>query len=174
LGAPTKEREEAFPIHVESGLDFRREGVRVVDVAATGASVRPAGWISAGRLRLAAFLVIAAFMIAGPAAEQIFGLRTAFLRSWTMFSGIGLGVIDASFAIRQPDASLAPLDRFAMLGAPRNGKLKHIETRDELASIIKRLCAAAGQGADIRVSARQGTSDGWRVVHTDTANACAD
>ena len=89
----------------------------MVNVVTTGVSVRPAGWIAAGRLRLAAFLVIAAFMIAGPIAEQAFGLRTAMLRSWTMFSGIGLGVIDASFAIRQPDGSLVPLDRFAMLGA---------------------------------------------------------
>jgi hypothetical protein len=146
----------------------------VVDVAATRVSVRPAGWISAGRVRLAAFLFIAAFMVAGPIAEQAFGLRTALLRSWTMFSGIGLGVIDASFAIRQPDGSLAPLDRFEMLGASRDGKLRRIEDRAELASIIERLCAAAGQEADIRVSARQGTRDGWRVVHTDTANACAD
>ena len=146
----------------------------MVNVVTTGVSVRPAGWIAAGRLRLAAFLVIAAFMIAGPVAEQAFGLRTPLLRSWTMFSGIGLGVIDASFAIRQPDGSLVPLDRFAMLGASHDGKLKRIEDRDELASIIMRLCEAAGQGADIRVSARQGTRDGWRVVHTDAANACAD
>ena len=39
-----------------------------------------------------------------------------------MFSAIGLGVIDASFAIRQPDGTLVPLDRFEMLGAPRDGR----------------------------------------------------
>lgn len=146
----------------------------MAEIVSTAISVRPAGWASAGRLRLAAFLAIAVFMIAGPAAEQVFGLRTTLLRSWTMFSAIGLGVIDASFAIRQPDGALVPLDRFEMLGAPRDGRLKRIEDRSELASIIEQLCTAAGRGADIRVKARQASRDGWRIVHTDARNACAD
>ncbi|RWA66116.1 hypothetical protein [Mesorhizobium sp.] len=119
-------------------------------------------------------MAIAAFMIAGPVAEQVFGVRTALLRSWTMFSAIGLGVIDAAFEIRRPDGALLPLDRFEMLGASRSGGLKRIESRDELASVIKRLCAAAGQGADIRVRARQATRAGWQIVHSDAENACAD
>ncbi|RTM05602.1 MAG: hypothetical protein EKK31_15205 [Hyphomicrobiales bacterium] len=113
-------------------------------------------------------------MIAGPVAEQVFGVRTALLRSWTMFSAIGLGVIDVSFQIRRPDGALVPLDRFEMLGASRDGGLKWIQNREELASVIKRLCAAAGQGADIRVRARQATRGGWEVIHTDAENACAD
>ncbi|MDX8449128.1 hypothetical protein [Mesorhizobium captivum] len=112
-------------------------------------------------------MATAAFMIAGPAAEQVFGVRTALLRSWTMFSAIGLNVIDASFEIRRPDGALLPLDRFEMLGAPRGGRLKRIESREELASVIKRLCTATRQGADIRVRARQATRIGWQTVHTD-------
>ena len=118
-------------------------------------------------------MAIAGFMIAGPAAEQIFGVQSPWLRSWTMFSAIGLGVIDASFEIRGPDGALVPLDRFAMLGAPRNGRLKWIKSPEELASVIKRLCAVAGQGADIRVRARLGTRGGWQTIHTDAENACA-
>lgn len=145
----------------------------MADVVSIRVSAQPAGRVSAGRLRFFAFIAIAAFMIAGPAAEQVFGVRTALLRSWTMFSAIGMGVIDASFEIRRPDGALLPLDRFEMLGAPRGGGLKRIESREELASVIKRLCAAAGQGADIRVRARQATRSGWQVVHTDAENACA-
>lgn len=130
--------------------------------------------MSAGRLRLLAFMAIAAFMIAGPAAEQVFGVQTAWLRSWTMFSAIGLGVIDASFEVRRPDGALVPLDRFEMLGAPRDGRLKWIQNREELASVTRRLCAAAGQGADIRVRARQATRSGWQTIHADAENACAD
>jgi hypothetical protein len=61
-----------------------------------------------------------------------------------------------------------------MLGAPRNGKLKWIQNREELASVIKRLCTVAGQGADIRVRARLGTRSGWQTIHTDAENACAE
>lgn len=145
-----------------------------VSISSIRASAQPAGLVSAGRLRFFAFMAIAAFMIAGPVAEQVFGVRTALLRSWTMFSAIGLGVIDAAFEIRRPDGALLPLDRFEMLGASRSGGLKRIESRDELASVIKRLCAAAGQGADIRVRARQATRAGWQIVHSDAENACAD
>ena len=146
----------------------------MADIISIGTGAEPAGWLSAGRLRLIAFTAIAAFMIAGPAAEQIFGVQSPWLRSWTMFSAIGLGVIDASFEIRRPDGALIPLDRFEMLGAPRNGKLKWIQNRDELASVIRRLCTVAGQGADIRVRARLGTRGGWQIIHTDAQNACAE
>ncbi|WP_071030961.1 hypothetical protein [Mesorhizobium sp. LCM 4576] len=72
----------------------------MADIISIRTSAEPAGALSGGRLRLIAFVAIAAFMIAGPVAEQVFGVRTALLRSWTMFSAIGLGVIDASFEIR--------------------------------------------------------------------------
>lgn len=145
----------------------------MADIISIGTGAEPAGRLSAGRLRLLAFIAIAGFMIAGPVAEQVFGVRTALLRSWTMFSAIGLGVIDVSFQIRRPDGALVPLDRFEMLGASRDGRLKWIGSREELASVIGRLCKAAGQGADIRVRARQATRGGWEVIHTDAENACA-
>ncbi|RAZ90402.1 hypothetical protein DPM33_12810 [Mesorhizobium hawassense] len=146
----------------------------MADIISIETGAGPAGRLSAGRLRFCVFIAIAAFMIAGPAAEQVFGVQSPWLRSWTMFSAIGLGVIDASFEIRQPDGALVPLDRFAMLDAPRNGKLKWIQNPEELASVIKRLCTAAGQGSDIRVRARLATRDGWQIIHTDAENACAD
>ncbi|MET3522906.1 hypothetical protein [Mesorhizobium abyssinicae] len=152
---------------------YRGGGARVTDIVSIRVSAEPAGRLSAGRLRLFAFIAIAAFMIAGPVAEQVFGVRSAWLRSWTMFSAIGMGVIDASFEIRRPDGALVPLDRF-MLGASRHGRLKRIESRDGLASVIKRLCTAAGQGADIRVRARQAARGGWQTIHSDAENACAD
>ncbi|TPI40924.1 hypothetical protein FJW07_06535 [Mesorhizobium sp. B3-1-9] len=145
----------------------------MADIISIRTGAEPAGRLSAGRLRLVAFTAIAAFMIAGPAVDQIFGVQTPWLRSWTMFSAIGLGVIDASFEIRQPDGALIPLDRFEMLGASRDGRLKRIESREELASVVKRLCTVAGQGADIRVRARLGTRNGWQTIHTDAENACA-
>jgi len=145
----------------------------VADIVSTRVGAEPAGRLSAGRLRFFAFIAIAAFMIAGPAAEQVFGVQALLLRSWTMFSAIGLGVIDASFEIRQPDGTLVPLDRFVMLGARRDGTLKRIESREELASVIKRLCTAAGQGVDIRVRARLAARNGWQIIRTDADNACA-
>ena len=134
--------------------------------------VAPAGGLSARRWRLIAFAAIAAFMVGGPAAEQIGGLRSQYIRSWIMFSAPGIGLVDASFTIRQPDGTFAALDRFEMLGEPRNGKMRRIG-REELTEITTRLCAAAGQGADIRVVARLAVRKGWRQLDTGERNACA-
>jgi hypothetical protein len=143
----------------------------LVDAASTGLSARPAGGISASRLLL--FVTIAAFMVAGPVVEQVFGARSAFWRSWTMFSAIGLGVIDVSFAVRQPGGTLVPLDRFATLGGRPGGKFKRIEGTKELTALVLQLCAALGPGADLRVTARQATREGWQVISTDERNVCA-
>lgn len=144
----------------------------MTDVVSTGIAARPEGSIRAARLRLGLFLSIAAVMIAGPVAEQVFGLRTAAVRSWTMFSAIGLGIIDVSFAARQPDGTLTPIDRFDLLAARRDRKLKRIEDREELDWIIDRLCSALGPDADLRVTARQATRSGWQTIRTDEQNAC--
>jgi hypothetical protein len=145
----------------------------VTDVISTGNSVRPAGFNAATRLRLLIFSGIAAFIVGGPVAEQFFGVRTPALRSWTMFSGIGLGIIDVSFATRQPDGSLHPLDRFEVLGVRRGGKLKRIESEEELDTVVRELCALLGPGTDLRVTARQGRRSGWQTIRTDATNACA-
>jgi hypothetical protein len=141
----------------------------VAETVATGISSERAGRIPARRIRLAIFIIIATFMLAGPVIEQFVGTRTVFWRSWTMFSGIGIGLIDASFSV---PGSLTPVDRFAALDERRNGKLRRIETTEELTAIIRRLCAALGAGADLRVKARQATRDGWRVINTGEQNAC--
>ena len=141
----------------------------MTDMISTGISAERAGSIPTRRIRLVMFLAIAAFILAGPVIEQFAGTRTVFWRSWTMFSGIGIGLIDASFSV---PGSLMPIDRFAALDERRNGKLRRIETTEELTVIVQRLCAALGQGAYLRVKARQATRDGWRVINTGEQNAC--
>lgn len=142
-------------------------------VISSEASQKP-GWMTARRLRLVIFTAIAAFMICGPVAEQMFGLRSKAIRSWIMFSAPGLGMIDVSFSIGQPDGTFVPLDRFALLEEPRAGELKRINKRAELAAVIERICAAAGPGADIRVEARQAVRSGWNTLHTGARNVCAE
>jgi hypothetical protein len=134
--------------------------------------VAPAERLSARRWRLIAFIAIAAFMVGGPVAEQIGGLRSPYIRSWIMFSAPGIGLVDASFTIRQADGSFARLDRFDALGEQRDGKLRRIN-RDELTEIITRLCAAEGPGADIRVVARLAVRKGWRTLEAGDQNVCA-
>ena len=141
------------------------------EIVSPGIATRPAA-VSAYRLRLVAFAVVSAVIIGGPVAKQVFGLETVAFRSWIMFSTPGLGMIEAKFSIRAADGSLMPLDRFELLGERRNGKLRRIETQGELDAVTKRLCAAAGQGADIRITARRAETSGWRVIEDGAGNVC--
>ena len=144
----------------------------MADTVATGISAEPAGSMTARRIRLAVFIAIAAFMLTGPVAEQMLGTRSTFWRSWTMFSAIGLGLVDASFQTRQPDGTLRPLDRFATLDARRDRKVRRIVGADELTTLIERLCQALGPEADLRVKARLAMRQGWQIIRTDDRNAC--
>lgn len=132
----------------------------------------PAIGLSASRGRMAAFLAIVTLMLAGPVVEQVFGVQTTLLRSWTMFSAIGLGVVDASFAEKKPDGQLIPVDRFKLLKEPRDGKPKRIENADELTAIVRRICQALGPDTDLRVSARRAVRSGWATLRSDGDNAC--
>ncbi len=127
---------------------------------------------TARRLRLVAFALIATFIVGGPFVRQIAGIETHWLRGWTMFSAIGLGVIDARFTIRDASGVYVPLVRFELLQAPRDGRIKRIDDTRELETVVDRLCKAAGTGADIRVVARQAVRNGWAVVDDGTRNAC--
>lgn len=145
----------------------------MTDTVATGISAEPAGSMTVRRARLAVFAAIAAFMLAGPMVEQVLGAHSTFWRSWTMFSAIGLGLVDASFQTRQPDGTLLPLDRFATLDARRDRKGRRIAGADELTALIQRLCQALGPEADLRVKARLARRQGWQVIHTEDRNACS-
>lgn len=160
-------------VTVKGDKGLCREGAKVAEFVLSAAPAIRGDRVLAGRLRLGLFIAIAAFIVGGPVAVQMFGVRSPLVRSWIMFSTPGLGVVDASFARLQADGSLLPLDRFAMLGATRDGKLRRIETREELASIARRLCDVAGPAADIRIVARQATRDGWRIVEDGSASVCA-
>ena len=43
--------------------------------------------------RRLAFLLLAGFILLTPALPQLFGVQGMFLRQWTMFSGVGVGLL---------------------------------------------------------------------------------
>src|SRR6187402_2125265 len=62
-----------------TGLTFSA-GDRMAYTLSSQPMAKPAGGTSARRLRLATFVAIAAFMVVGPLAEQVFGLRSSYIR----------------------------------------------------------------------------------------------
>ena len=119
--------------------------------------------------RFAIFLLIAVFIFVGPIYRQVFDGSNKVFQSWTMFSGIGRGYMDARFTVVSPGGTEERLDRYAVLGltgtrpadmpvntwsisAQRGGPME----------TAARLCKALGRSAVVRVYAREATCKGWR------------
>jgi hypothetical protein len=111
--------------------------------------------------RGAAFLLLAALIALAPSARQVFGVRSPYLRSWTMFSGFGLDLCVAEFE----GAGGAALDRYAVLDEHRATApkwLRKLRSEDDVRGVAKRLCAKLGQ--DVRVTAKCASRSGWKTV----------
>ncbi len=127
-------------------------------------------------MRAAAFTVILAFMAFGPFYRQVLRGDQQIFRHWVMFSGIALGVVDATYRQRHRDGTEIEIDRFAALGyaeprdAPRSIRL--IKGRSGTDRVAEKLCRRLGPDADIRVTSRWASRQGWRPGYRGNRNFC--
>ena len=125
------------------------------------------------RVRAGLFIGIAAFMLVSP-LHRALGGRSPWLRDWLLYRDIGVGLVEAQFAVVDVHGERA-VDRFVVLGVPRGrsaADLTHIRGEAGLHRVCRRLCAALGPGTDLRVRARIATIDGWAEIEDGAANRC--
>jgi hypothetical protein len=122
--------------------------------------------VSPSSIRAAVFFIIVFWMCFGPIYTQLFGRENVLFRHWVMFSGIGIGVVDAAFY----DASGTRLDYARSLGYPRSFKLMQVSDQT-IFRIGQKLCADDG---DIRASARIATPSGWETLVGDSQIICPE
>lgn len=126
-------------------------------------------------LRTAIALAVMIWIVASPAAEQVFGLPSPWLRSWRMYAGSSLDICRARYAWHGPEGS-EPIDRYALLGygsrweAPES--LRAIRDERAARGIGKALCAHFGADADVRGFVECATHEGWEEVVRGQANLC--
>jgi hypothetical protein len=125
--------------------------------------------------RAIAFVLALVWIVGPPFYRQILHGKNKHARAWVMFSGIGIGAVDARFYAQLPDGTRRELDRFAELGSKRPVSARKRRIRGEQATwgIARQLCRKLGDGADVRVVARRGTRDGWVVDDDGESNVCA-
>lgn len=122
------------------------------------------------RVRAAAFVFLAAIVLAGPSHLRLLAPR-APLHGWAMYRDLADGFIDAQFFRREPGGALAPIDPVRALPRERPGAPtpRRIRGRGQLLTLARALCRSLGPGADLRVIARRATPDGW-VPEADGAD----
>jgi hypothetical protein len=126
----------------------------------------------ARRLRLVAFLGVAAYMLLSPAYVQVFGGKSGTVRSWRMFHKRGEGICSA---IYYQDGKR--LDRYALLGEQRHSAaddFRRITDEGAARAMGRRLCDRLGKTADVRVELRCGIKTGLRSVQDREENLCRD
>lgn len=124
--------------------------------------------------RAIGFVLVLAWMIGPPFYRQILHGKNKHARAWVMFSGIGLGVVDARFYAQLPDGTRRELDRFEELGGkrPKSVSKRRIRGQQAVWGIARQLCRRLGDEADVRVVARRGTREGWVVDYDGESNIC--
>ncbi len=124
-------------------------------------------------LRAMAFVLIAAWMLFGPVYRQVLGEVDVIFRKWTMFSGIGINMLDVAFYTREPGGTLAILDHKSVLLYSDDTRPERVMQLADVYNIGFRLCDVL-QGADVRVVARRATKQGWKDLpqFSGTENMC--
>lgn len=130
----------------------------------------------AGRAIL--FLVLGAFILLGPAAGQIFGYRSAWLRSWVMFSEVGVGIQKGEYRLTGADGTVSVLSPLEIIGITRYPPIRYYEFEKriggpaDLHSFGEAFCAGLSAGQTLSFDGAVGTRAGWKPV--SVANVCAD
>jgi len=125
------------------------------------------------RVRAGLFIGIAAFMLISP-LHRALGGRSPWLRDWLLYRDIGVGLVEAQFAVVDVHGERA-VDRFVVLGVPRGrsaADLTHIRGEAGLHRVCRRLCAALGPGSELRVRARIATTSGWAQIDDGQTDRC--
>jgi len=126
--------------------------------------------------RRATAVVLVAWMLLSPAANQVFDLGTVWVRPWVMYRSVGIGQCDVRYAQRLPEGRTRWLDRYALLDREpphlQDDGFRWLPTREVVVEVGRELCDVIGEEADVRVHARCGTEDGWRPVASGEDNVC--
>lgn len=117
-------------------------------------------------VRGAIALLLTMWMLSGLVYEQFFQRESAVLRSWVMFSGIGKGVVDASF-YKRVDGELIKLEYRSLLNTTSD-----IQNEKHALFIAKRLCEVLGPENDVRLFVRRAGSEGWMRIFSGEKNMC--
>ena len=124
-------------------------------------------------LRMATFIVVAAYLVAGPFYRQFLDGRSRYFPKWTMYSGSNLDLCEVRF-----HTAGAAVDRFGVLGFDpwytAKPSFRRLGSEDEIWRQGRQICAKLGPGTDLRADVRcaDRTGTGWTPGTREGQNLC--
>ena len=129
------------------------------------------GW-SAGRVaRSVVFAGLAALVLFGPGLKQVLEIRSPLLRPWTMFSGIGVGVLKGEFEVTDASGAttrLRPLEVLQLDRYPVHRSIhfdRLVREPAHLRAFGERLCT--DPAVRVAFHGHTGSRQGWQALDVD-------
>jgi hypothetical protein len=124
--------------------------------------------------RTVVFAFLASLIVLGPFAAQILEMRSPLLRPWTMFSGVGVGILKGVFTHERADGSRADMTPLQVRGLDRYPVIRGTQFQ-YLVSDDRDLRRFAGDycdqvGGALAFNGWVGTRTGWRSL--EAQNIC--
>jgi hypothetical protein len=119
--------------------------------------------------RRAAFAVLAAFILLGPAPGHLFGVHSVLLREWIMFSGAGVGLLKGQFTLHRAGGAvtLSPLEAGALPSYLALPIERRVYTPADLKTFAARICGDVRETARLSFEGSVGTFTGWQELTVD-------
>lgn len=128
-------------------------------------------------VRRSLFTVLAAFILLSPAAKQVLGYEAPWVRSWVMFSGVGVGILKGSFTTRTQDGAARELTPLEVLDLPRYPMMRSylfpqmVMDEDGLRAFAAPYCERVGAHEHLSYRGLVGTRNGWKPL--EASDICA-
>ena len=124
-------------------------------------------------LRRGGFCARAPFIPLGPIFPQAFAVHSPLFRPWTMFSGVGVGILKGSFRVEDGQGPAREMTPLELLGLERYPRIRqyHFEERvrdpEDLRKFVAEYCDGLAPGARLSFAGHVGTREGWRALKGD-------
>lgn len=126
--------------------------------------------------RRLAFVIIAGFILIAPAMPQVFGITSVFFRPWTMFSGVGIGLLKGEFIETSPHGDVTRHSPQHVLGRERYSRAMTsphpylVLSEAHLTDVAAPFCETISRDTRLAFDGYRQTRNGW--VRLTTENVC--
>lgn len=127
-------------------------------------------------VRKSLFVALGAFILVSPVFPQVFKVGQPWIRQWTMYSGVGTGLMKGDFLVQYETGETKSIKPLEMLGLERYPNTFHYEFDRRVWSVqdIERMARSYCDGhqgvVSLSYSGRVGVPEGWANLKTE--NLC--
>lgn len=119
-------------------------------------------------------IILSLYILFSPAAKQVFGYRTHWIREWVMFHGYGVDICAVNFY----DSSYGKYDKISRIEAlgyksyyQAPLSVRRLRTKNEVYRQARQICYR-NKLQDLRADIKCGSRSGWVDVEKSERNLC--